>query len=62
MESSQQKCLPNPRENTNILSKLFLLHTIPIFKKGYGKILQMEDMFRVMKSDNSNLLGDNLEK
>ena len=62
MESTQQKCSPNPRDNTNIFSILFFTWTIPLFKKGYGKILQIEDMFQPMKSDHSNLLGDRLEK
>lgn len=62
MESSQQKYPPNPRDSTNIFSILFFSWTIPLFKKGYGKILELEDMFRPLKSDHSNLLGDRLER
>lgn len=61
MESSQRKFLPNPREKTNFLSIILFTWTIPLFKKGYGKVLQIEDVFRPLKSDNSDLLGDRLE-
>lgn len=61
METSQQKFLPNPRDSNNILSTLFFTWTIPIFKQGYGKILQMADMYRPLKCDLSNSLGDRLE-
>lgn len=62
MESSHIKLEPNPRDITNFLSKIFFIWTIPLFKKGYSKILQMEDMFRPLKSDHSDLLGDRLEE
>lgn len=61
METSQQKFLPNPRDNTNILSKLFFTWTIPIFREGYRKELQMEDMYRPLEVDLSDSLGDRLE-
>lgn len=62
MESSQQKSPPNPRDTTNFVSALFFTWTFPLFKKGFSKILQMEDMFRPLKCDHSDLLGDRLEK
>lgn len=61
MESSQHNLPPNPRESTNCLSKIFLCWTYPIFKKGYEKILQIEDVYQSLKSDKSELLGDRLE-
>lgn len=62
MESSQQKFPPNPRDGTNFLSRIFFTWTIPLFAKGYKKVLQMEDMYRPLKCDNSDLLGDRLEE
>lgn len=61
METSQQKFLPNPRDGNNILSKLFFTWTIPMFRRGYKKVLQMEDMYRPLKCDLSDSLGDRLE-
>lgn len=61
MESTHQKLKSNPREKTNFLSIIFFAWTIPLFKKGYGKILQLEDLFQPLNSDKSELLGDRLE-
>lgn len=62
MESTQRKFLENPQENANIFSNIFFMWTIPLFKKGYGKVLQMEDVFRSLIADQSDSLGDRLEK
>lgn len=62
MESTKQKFQPNPRDNTNFLSTIFFIWIIPFFKKGYTKVLQMDDMFRPLKCDHSDLLGDRLEQ
>lgn len=62
MDSAKQKYQPSPQDNTSFFSALFLTWTIPLFKKGYEKDLQIEDMSRPLKSDHSNLLGDRLEK
>lgn len=32
-----------------------------MFKMGYRKVLQMEDMYRPLKCDHSDSLGDRLE-
>lgn len=61
MESTKRKLPPNPREKTNLLSLLFFTWTIPLFKKGYGKVLELEDIFQPLKSDRSDKLGDRLE-
>lgn len=36
--------------------------TIDLFKTGYRKILQTEDLYTPLKIDRSNILGDRLEK
>lgn len=61
MEAVHLELSPNPREKTNFLSIIFFAWTIPLFKKGYGKILQLEDIFQPLNEDKSNLLGDRLE-
>lgn len=36
--------------------------TIDLFKIGYRKILQTDDLYTPLKTDRSNVLGDRLEK
>lgn len=62
MESSHRQLPLNPREKTNFLSVLFFTWTLPLFKKGYGKILQLEDIFQPLNCDKSESLGDRLEE
>lgn len=61
METIQRKLQPNPRENSNILSKLFYIWLLPLFRKGYTKPLEMDDMYQPLDSDRSDILGDRLE-
>lgn len=61
MEAVHRKLPPNPRENTNFLSVLVFAWTLPLFKKGYGKILQLDDIFQPLNCDKSSSLGDRLE-
>lgn len=62
MESSRRTLPPNPRENSNIFSILIFTWTLPLFRKGYSKILKLDDIFQPLKADTSELLGDRLEK
>lgn len=62
MDTGKRKYLPNPRENVNILSVVFFAWTIPLFRKGYSKILEVNDVFQPLKVDRSELLGGRLEK
>lgn len=61
MESFRRKLPPNPREKANILSVLLFTWTLPLFRKGYAKILELEDIFQPLTSDRSESLGDRLE-
>lgn len=61
MESTQYKLPPNPRDSANCLSKMLFAWTLPFFKKGYNKVLKLEDLFQPMKCDKSELLGNRLE-
>ncbi|XP_036143538.1 multidrug resistance-associated protein 4 [Monomorium pharaonis] len=62
MDSTKVRSKPNPREKANIVSILFWWWTISLFKTGYKKDLEPEDLFDPLKVDRSNLLGDRLEK
>ena len=62
MESSKREMPANPREGANILSIFLFSWTIPLFKRGYSKVLELEDLFRPLNADRSELLGDRLEK
>ncbi|XP_015437296.1 PREDICTED: probable multidrug resistance-associated protein lethal(2)03659 [Dufourea novaeangliae] len=62
MDSSNVKSNPNPREKANLLSVLFWWWTIGLFKAGYKKVLQTDDLYDPLKTDRSHVLGDRLEK
>ncbi|XP_033189527.1 ATP-binding cassette sub-family C member 4 isoform X1 [Bombus vancouverensis nearcticus] len=62
MDSSNSKSKPNPRVKASLLSVLFWWWTIDLFKTGYRKVLQTEDLYSPLKTDKSNYLGDRLEK
>lgn len=62
MDSTKTKSKPNPREKANIISVLLWWWTISLFKTGYKKVLEPDDLFDPLKVDRSTLLGDRLEK
>ncbi|CAG2055410.1 unnamed protein product [Timema podura] len=62
MESETVKNKVNPREDANIFSVIFFVWTIKLFKTGYSKAIEEEDLFETLKEDRSKLLGNNLEK
>lgn len=62
MESSRQKLDPNPRDDAGTFSRIFFLWMVPLLKKGYSKILTLEDIFRPLKSDQSESIGDRLAR
>ncbi|XP_076757866.1 ATP-binding cassette sub-family C member 4 [Xylocopa sonorina] len=62
MDTSNVKSKPNPREKANLISVLLWWWTIDLFKTGYKKILQTDDLYNPLKTDRSNVLGDRLEK
>lgn len=61
METTKRKLSPNPRENANFLSLIFFTWTIPLFRRGYAKVLKFDDIFQPLQVDRSNSLGDRLE-
>ena len=62
MESLKSKLQQNPRENANFLSILTFWWTVELFKKGYRKALELQDLFQPLNEDKSEELGDRLEK
>ncbi|XP_015836093.1 probable multidrug resistance-associated protein lethal(2)03659 isoform X1 [Tribolium castaneum] len=52
----------NPRETANIFSFLSFFYSLQLFKKGYSKSLEMEDIYEVVPDCRSKQLGDRLEK
>uniref|UniRef100_A0A2M3ZKJ0 Putative abc transporter n=1 Tax=Anopheles braziliensis TaxID=58242 RepID=A0A2M3ZKJ0_9DIPT len=62
MEAITRKLPPNPRQNANIFSVLTFWWTIDLFRKGYSKVLELQDLFRPLEVDKSDALGDRLEK
>lgn len=63
MDSAYRKLLPNPRQSASWLSILFFGWTIPMFKQSYqDESLDSNDAFGPIESDQSDRLGDRLEK
>lgn len=55
------KLAENPRARASFLSVLTFYWTFSLFRKGYSKILQLNDLFRPLNEDRSEKLGDLLE-
>ncbi|EAT42552.1 AAEL005937-PA [Aedes aegypti] len=49
MESIRRKLATNPREKANILSVLTFWWTIDLFRKGYNKVLELQDLFKPLE-------------
>lgn len=62
MDSSRKPERPNPRKGANPLSQLFFLWTLPLFWKGSRKGLNTDDLTQCLKKDESELLGDELQR
>lgn len=62
METTKCKQLRNPRDSAKIFSALFFTWTSSIFKKGFQKRLDITDICEPLNSDQSESLGDRLDK
>lgn len=62
MEATKRKLLINPAEKANWLSKLFLLWTFKVFKQGWQKDLEVEDLYETLQRDKTAQLGDRLDR
>lgn len=61
MESAQKKLPTNPYEHTNYISKLFFVWTLPFVRKGFKSVLNIDDIYKPLSSDQSESLGNRLE-
>ncbi|CAH2099897.1 unnamed protein product [Euphydryas editha] len=52
----------NPHDKANILSKILLCWSLPLFKGGYKQGLTVDDLFQARSGDHSGRLGDRLEE
>lgn len=62
MDTGKRRFLPNPRDKANFFSVLFFSWTYPFFRKGYHKVLGVEDVYQPCQVDGSELLGQRLER
>lgn len=62
METVKPKLLPNPCENSSLLSKVTFSWTLPLFKKGYSKILEISDLYETLNEDRADILGERLNR
>lgn len=60
MDSS--KLNENPREKATVFSVLTFYWTFGLFRKGYSKILQLDDLIRPLTADRSEILGNVLNR
>ncbi|XP_061290366.1 ATP-binding cassette sub-family C member 4-like isoform X2 [Bos javanicus] len=52
---------PNPLQNANFCSRLFVWWLNPLFKMGYKRKLEPNDMYSVLPEDRSQHLGEELQ-
>lgn len=62
MDSGRKPDRKNPRKGANPLSQLFFLWIIPLFWKGARKGLNTDDLTQCLEKDESEMLGDHLER
>ncbi|XP_052217717.1 ATP-binding cassette sub-family C member 4-like isoform X4 [Dreissena polymorpha] len=62
MDESIRHHNPNPILRANPLSKLLFWWMNPLFKNGYERQLEVEDMYNVVNEDQSETLGNRLEE
>ncbi|XP_069558741.1 ATP-binding cassette sub-family C member 4-like [Brachyistius frenatus] len=61
MEPLRKEGKDNPSASANLLSKIFFCWLNPLFKVGYKKKLEEDDMYKVLPEDASDRLGEELQ-
>uniref|UniRef100_A0A673C8C9 Multidrug resistance-associated protein 4 n=1 Tax=Sphaeramia orbicularis TaxID=375764 RepID=A0A673C8C9_9TELE len=61
MEPLRKEGKDNPSATANLLSKIFFCWLNPLFKVGYKKKLEEDDMYKVLPEDASDRLGEELQ-
>ncbi|KAL6455854.1 hypothetical protein MHYP_G00357050 [Metynnis hypsauchen] len=61
MEPVSKDAKTNPAASANVLSQIFFCWLNPLFRIGYKRRLEEDDMFRVLPEDGSKRLGEELQ-
>ncbi|KAM3862000.1 ATP-binding cassette sub-family C member 4-like [Diretmus argenteus] len=61
MEPLRKEARDNPSVTANLLSKIFFCWLNPLFRIGYKKKLQEDDLYKVLPEDGSERLGEELQ-
>ncbi|MEQ2286507.1 Multidrug resistance-associated protein 4, partial [Ameca splendens] len=62
MENVREDVKENPAATANILSKIFFCWLNPLFRIGYKRRLEEEDMYELLQEDRSEVLGQELQR
>uniref|UniRef100_A0A669BKR5 Multidrug resistance-associated protein 4 n=1 Tax=Oreochromis niloticus TaxID=8128 RepID=A0A669BKR5_ORENI len=62
MEPLRKEAKDNPSASANLLSKIFFCWLNPLFRIGYRRKLQEDDMYKVLPEDASDRLGEELQR
>ncbi|MEQ2273001.1 Multidrug resistance-associated protein 4 [Xenotaenia resolanae] len=62
MENVRKDVKENPVATANILSKIFFCWLNPLFRIGYKRRLEEEDMYELLQEDRSEVLGQELQR
>uniref|UniRef100_A0A3B4TBB4 Multidrug resistance-associated protein 4 n=1 Tax=Seriola dumerili TaxID=41447 RepID=A0A3B4TBB4_SERDU len=61
MEPLRKEAKDNPSASANLLSKIFFCWLNPLFRIGYKRKLEEDDMYKVLPEDASDNLGEELQ-
>ncbi|GLD66233.1 multidrug resistance-associated protein 4-like protein [Lates japonicus] len=61
MEPLRKEARDNPSASANLLSKIFFCWLNPLFRIGYKRKLEEDDMYKVLPEDSSDRLGEELQ-
>uniref|UniRef100_A0A671UTH0 ATP binding cassette subfamily C member 4 (PEL blood group) n=1 Tax=Sparus aurata TaxID=8175 RepID=A0A671UTH0_SPAAU len=61
MEHVRKEAKDNPSASANLLSKIFFCWLNPLFRIGYKRKLEEDDMYNVLPEDASDRLGEELQ-
>ncbi|KAM9851263.1 ATP-binding cassette sub-family C member 4-like [Aulostomus maculatus] len=61
MEPPRRDTKDNPSASTNLLSKMFFCWLNPLFRVGFKRRLEEDDMYKVLEEDASDRLGEELQ-
>ncbi|TKS67158.1 Multidrug resistance-associated protein 4 [Collichthys lucidus] len=61
MEVVRKEAKDNPSASANLLSKIFFCWLNPLFRIGYKRKLEEDDMYKVLPEDASDRLGEELQ-